>query len=60
VVHGDKLISGSSDNTIKVWNNDTWACERTLESQDGSVLFLSVHGDKLLSAGDSAVKVWGS
>jgi WD40 repeat protein len=31
VVHDDKLISGSYDSTIKVWNTNTWVCERTLE-----------------------------
>jgi WD40 repeat protein len=61
VVHGDKLISGSYDNKIKVWSTDTWTCERTLEGHgDDSVYSLVVHGDKLLSGGyDQTVKVWG-
>jgi WD40 repeat protein len=61
VVHGDKLISGSRDHTIKVWSTDTWACERTLEGHTNSVTSLVVHGDKLFSgSGDETVKVWGA
>jgi E3 ubiquitin-protein ligase TRAF7 len=60
-MHGDKLISGSDDNTIKVWNTDTWACERTLEGHTGTVNSLVRHGDKLISgSADSTIKVWGS
>jgi hypothetical protein len=44
-LHGDKLLSGSSDSTIKVWNTNTWtmSCERTpskLEGHDGAVYSL--------------------
>jgi hypothetical protein len=61
VVHGDKLISGSDDNTIKVRNLDTWACERTLEGQNSAVCALVVHGDKLLSGSyDCTIKVWST
>jgi WD40 repeat protein len=46
-MHGDKLISGSDDDTIKVWNTDTWVCERALEGGTGCVYSLAMHGDKL-------------
>jgi hypothetical protein len=29
LVHGDKLLSGSDDHTIKVWSTDIWLYERT-------------------------------
>jgi WD40 repeat protein len=48
VVHGDKLISGSGDRTIKVWSTDTWTCERTLEGHTSAVFSMVVHGDKLI------------
>jgi WD40 repeat protein len=56
-MHGDKLISGSDDWTIKVWSTDTWTCERTLEGHDGKVYSLVVHGDKLISgSSDQTIK----
>jgi WD40 repeat protein len=59
--HGDKLISGSDDRTIKVWRTDTWTCERTLEGHTAAVAALVVHGDKLISGSwDQTIKVWGS
>jgi F-box/WD-40 domain protein 7 len=59
VMQHDKLISGSYDNTIKVWSTDTWACERTLEGHDDYVRSLVVHGDKLFSGSDDrTIKVW--
>jgi WD40 repeat protein len=61
VVHGDKLISGSNDHTIKVWSTDTWTCERTLEGHTNSVFSLMLHGDKLLScSADNTIKVWST
>jgi WD40 repeat protein len=61
LVHGDKMISGSGDNTIKVWSTDTWACERTLEGHTGYVFSVVVHGDKLLSGSiDTTIKVWST
>jgi hypothetical protein len=59
VAHGDKLISGANDHTIKLWSTDTWACERTLQGHTGAVVSLVVHGDKLISGSDDAtIKVW--
>jgi hypothetical protein len=49
VVHDGKLLSGSGDKTIKVWNTGTWACERTLEGHTGIVCSLVMHGDRLIS-----------
>jgi WD40 repeat protein len=58
-VHGDKLISGSKDHTIKVWSTDTWTCEHTLEGHNESIL--KVHGGKLISGSNgSMIRVWGS
>jgi WD40 repeat protein len=61
VMHGDKLISGSGDNTIKVWSTDTWACERTLEGHEDAVWSSAMHGDKLISGStDGTIKVWST
>jgi WD40 repeat protein len=61
VVHGDKLISSSYDNTIKVWSTGTWTCERTLEGHTEAVCSMVVHGGKLLSgSNDNTIKVWST
>jgi WD40 repeat protein len=61
VVHGDKLISGSMDSTIKVWSTDTWTCERTLEGHTNAVMSLVMHGDKLISGStDKTIKIWNT
>jgi WD40 repeat protein len=59
VMHGDTLISGSHDSTIKVWGINSWTCERTLEGHTRAVTSLVVHGDKLISgSSDNMIKVW--
>jgi WD40 repeat protein len=68
LVHGDKLISGCSDRTIKVWNADTWTCELTLEmhgdkliSDTGGLTSLVMHGANLISgSADYTIKVWST
>jgi hypothetical protein len=61
VNHGDKLIRGSVDNTIKVWSTDTWTCERTLEGHNDTVYSLLMHGDTLISgSNDNTIKVWST
>jgi WD40 repeat protein len=55
------LISGSHDQTIKVWSTDTWACEHTLEGHDGPVMSGVMHGDKLISgSNDNTIKLWST
>lgn len=59
LIVGNKIISGGTDNTIKVWNSETFHCEYTLEAHTGSVLYLLQVENKLLSCStDSLIKVW--
>ncbi len=48
VCYGDWLISGSWDQTIKVWSTDTWHCVRTLGDHAGTIRGLCVCNDKVI------------
>ncbi|MEB3178682.1 MAG: serine/threonine-protein kinase [Nostocaceae cyanobacterium] len=56
-----KLISGSADKTIKIWDVTTGKEIRTLEGHKGFIntLVITPDGSKLFSAGaDKTIKVW--
>jgi WD40 repeat protein/predicted Ser/Thr protein kinase len=58
---GQTLVSGSQDDTIKVWNPTTGELSRTINAQAGSVRAVSLSADgKTLAAGngDNSIKVW--
>jgi len=58
-VFEDKLISGSWDTTIKVWNPETWTCERTLSDHCGTIRVLFTCKGKVISGSDdNMIKVW--
>ncbi|PIK33229.1 putative E3 ubiquitin ligase complex SCF subunit sconB [Apostichopus japonicus] len=53
------LVSGSYDNTIKVWNSRSGACTRTLLGHEGCVWDLALKRHYLASASqDRSVKIW--
>jgi WD40 repeat protein len=54
-----KLISGSADNTIKIWNLETGACTQTLQGHQGGVRSLALAQGKLISGSfDNTIKIW--
>ena len=59
---GTKIISGSTDKTIKIWNANTGECLQTLEGHLDiiwSVAF-SPDGTKIISGSDdTTIKIWG-
>ena len=63
-IYEDKLYSGSKDNTICVWNTDTYQTITTLiydyqYAINGSVKCLTIHNNKLYSGcEDSRIYVW--
>ena len=59
VMHNGHLISGSCDNTIKVWDPNDGRCLRTLTGHNNSVLSLVMHNGHLISGSlDNTIKVW--
>ena len=58
----NRLVSGSEDNTIRVWDLNSGQCLATLEGHTGMVMsvLVTLEGQRILSAGctNKAVKVW--
>ncbi|CAM9217281.1 unnamed protein product [Ectocarpus sp. 12 AP-2014] len=60
VVNG-KLVSGSWDTSIKVWDPQSWTTERTLSDHTGPVRCFAQCAGRLLSGSDdSCIKVWNT
>ncbi|SNX86260.1 related to TAF5 - subunit of TFIID and SAGA complexes [Melanopsichium pennsylvanicum] len=58
---GRKLVSGSSDNTVRLWNSNTGRCEGILEGHRSRVWDVDstrTGGHVASASGDSTVKVW--
>ena len=54
-----RLVSGSHDRTIKVWNREEGTCTATLVGHRGAVTCLALGDDKIVSGGDDGdVRMW--
>ena len=54
-----KWLSGSEDQSIRVWDVGTGAHDATLTGHDGAVMGLVVHGERLFSGSrDGTIRVW--
>jgi hypothetical protein len=60
---GARIVSASSDHTVRVWNAATGACELTLEEHSSAVwsACFSPDGARIVSAShDNTVRVWNA
>lgn len=56
----NRLFSGSYDNTVKVWNLETFQCVQTLIRHTSSVDAVVYGKGRIFSAAaDNQIKVWG-
>jgi WD40 repeat protein len=55
-----RLASGSTDNTIRLWDPANGACERVFEGHQDWVMALAVLGDGRLASGssDNTIRLW--
>ena len=59
---GTKIISGSKDETVKIWDANTGECLKTLEGHSSNVrsVAFSPDGKRIISGSDDkTVKIWG-
>ena len=57
----NKIVSGSDDNTLKVWNASTGRCLRTLVGHTGGVWSSQMEGNTIISGStDRSLKVWNA
>ncbi|KAB0792452.1 hypothetical protein PPYR_14411 [Photinus pyralis] len=58
---GNRIVSGSDDNTLKVWSATTGKCLRTLVGHTGGVWSSQMAGTVIISGStDRTLKVWDS
>ncbi|KAJ6634289.1 F-box/WD repeat-containing protein 7 [Pseudolycoriella hygida] len=56
---GNRIVSGSDDNTLKVWSAVTGKCLRTLTGHTGGVWSSQMSGSTIISGStDRTLKVW--
>lgn len=56
---GNRIVSGSDDNTLKVWSASTGKCLRTLVGHTGGVWSSQMSGSTIISGStDRTLKVW--
>ncbi|XP_046390285.1 F-box/WD repeat-containing protein 7 [Ischnura elegans] len=58
---GNRIVSGSDDNTLKVWSATTGKCLRTLVGHTGGVWSSQMSGSVIISGStDRTLKVWNA
>jgi len=56
---GKRIVSGSDDNTLKIWSATTGKCEQTLIGHNGGVWCSEITDDLIVSGStDRTIRVW--
>ena len=60
VLDGNRLVSGSKDGTIKIWDLSTGQCQHTLEGHSHDIWKVALREDGRIISGDvhGGLKVW--
>jgi WD40 repeat protein len=59
ILSSSKIITGSGDNTIKIWDLQTRQCIGTLEGHQNAISHLKMSDDNLISVSvDKTIKLW--
>ena len=58
-VKDNLIISGSVDNTIRIWDMNTWECLKVLEGHTGCVISVYVKDNLIISSSsDKTIRIW--
>ena len=56
---GKRCVSGSSDNTLRIWDMASGQCLQTLEGHTGCIHALAINGNKCVSGSrDHTLRIW--
>jgi WD40 repeat protein len=58
---GERIVTGSWDNTARVWNLKTGVCEKVLEGHSDTILAVTItpNGKTIVTgSGDETVRIW--
>jgi WD40 repeat protein len=60
LISNERLISGSSDSTIKIWNILSGECLKTLKGHSGPIWSIQlITNDRVIScSNDKTIKIW--
>ena len=60
ITNDGRLISGSEDKSIKIWDTRSWTCVQTIDGHDDFVrIVLGLNGNRIASGSrDNTLKIW--